>query len=74
MDVASTAPDFGPDPGPVHPGSAIAPDRWEDWDAEIGEATGLEDPEVRFYESIGAYGSHRYVELIGTSQLGQEPT
>ena len=26
-------PDFGPDPGPLHPGSEIAPDRWEDWDA-----------------------------------------
>jgi SAM-dependent methyltransferase len=63
-----TAPDFGPDPGPMHPGSEIAPDRWEDWHAEIAEAAGLEEPGVRFYESTGEYGPERYVELIGTSQ------
>jgi SAM-dependent methyltransferase len=65
---ARIAPDFGPDPGPMHPGSEIAPDRWEDWDAEVGEAAGLGDPAVRFYESTAEYGSERYVELIGTSQ------
>jgi SAM-dependent methyltransferase len=65
---ARTAPDFGPDPGPMHPGSEIAPDRWENWHAEIGHEPGLEDPEVRFYESVGEYGAERYVELIGTSQ------
>jgi SAM-dependent methyltransferase len=62
-----TAPDFGPDPGPMHPGSEIAPDRWEDWDAEIGAAVGLADPRTRFYEWNADYSAQRYAELIGTT-------
>ena len=52
----------------MHPGSEIAPDRWEDWDAEIAGSDGLERPEVRFYEWSCEYTAERYVELIGTSQ------
>ena len=62
-----TAPDFGPDPGPMHPGSQIAPDRWEDWDAEIAAAAGLEDPRTRFYEWDAEYTAQRYLELIATT-------
>ncbi len=62
-----TAPDFGPDPGPMHPGSQIAPDRWEDWDAEIAAAAGLEDPRTRFYEWNAEYTAQRYLELIATT-------
>jgi SAM-dependent methyltransferase len=62
-----TAPDFGRDPGPMHPGSEIAPDRWEDWDAEIGAAAGLGAPEVRFYEWTADYSAQRYAELIATT-------
>jgi SAM-dependent methyltransferase len=62
-----TAPDFGPDPGPMHPGSEIAPDRWEDWDAEIASAVGLEDPRTRFYHWSAEYTARRYVELIATT-------
>jgi SAM-dependent methyltransferase len=62
-----TAPDFGPDPGPMHPGSEIAPDRWEDWDAEIASAAGLEDPRTRLYEWSAEYTAQRYVELIATT-------
>jgi SAM-dependent methyltransferase len=62
------APDFGPDPGPMHPGSEIAPDRWEDWDAEIACAPGLAGAEVRFYEWSSHYTSERYLELLGTVQ------
>lgn len=62
-----TAPDFGTDPGPMHPGSEIAPDRWEDWDAEIASAAGLEDPGTRFYEWNAEYTSQRYAELIATT-------
>jgi SAM-dependent methyltransferase len=61
------APDFGADPGPMHPGSEIAPDRWEDWDAEIAAAAGLQDAEVRFYEWSAEYTSKRYAELIATT-------
>ena len=61
------APDFGTDPGPMHPGSEIAPDRWEDWDAEIAAAAGLEDPRTRFYEWNAEYTAQRYVELIATT-------
>ena len=63
-----TAPDFGPDPGPMHPGSEIAPDRWEDWDAEIAAAAGLEDPQIRLYRWSAEYTAQRYVELIATTQ------
>ena len=62
-----TAPDFGSDPGPMHPGSEIAPDRWEDWDAEIAAAAGLEDPRTRIYEWNAEYTAQRYVELIATT-------
>jgi SAM-dependent methyltransferase len=62
------APDFGPDPGPMHPGSEIAPDRWEDWDAEIEAAAGLADPRVRFYRWSAEYSARRYAELVATSQ------
>jgi len=62
-----TAPDFGRDPGPMHPGSEIAPDRWEDWDAEIAAAAGLEDPQIRLYRWNAEYTAQRYVELIGTT-------
>jgi SAM-dependent methyltransferase len=62
-----TVPDFGSDPGPMHPGSEIAPDRWEDWDAEIASAAGLEDPRTRFYEWNAEYTAQRYVELIATT-------
>jgi SAM-dependent methyltransferase len=62
-----TAPDFGRDPGPMHPGSEIAPDRWEDWDAEIAAAAGLGDPQTRFYEWTAEYTAQRYVELIATT-------
>ena len=62
-----TIPDFGSDPGPMHPGSEIAPDRWEDWDAEIASAAGLEDPRTRFYEWNAEYTAQRYVELIATT-------
>jgi len=61
------APDLGPDPGPMHPGSEIAPDRWEDWDAEIDAAAGLRDPEVRLYEWSADYTAARYAELIATT-------
>jgi SAM-dependent methyltransferase len=62
-----TAPDFGRDPGPMHPGSEIAPDRWEDWDAEIASATGLEDPQIRLYRWTAEYTAQHYVELIATT-------
>jgi SAM-dependent methyltransferase len=62
-----TAPDFGRDPGPMHPGSEIAPDRWEDWDAEIAAAAGLVDPQTRFYEWNAEYTAQRYVDLIATT-------
>jgi hypothetical protein len=62
------APDFGPDPGPMHPGSEIAPDRWEDWDAEVAAAPGLGDPQIRLYRWGAEYSAQRYVELIATSQ------
>lgn len=62
-----TAPDFGPDPGPMHPGSEIAPDRWEDWDAEIAAAPGLQDPQARYYEWSTQYSAQRYAELIATT-------
>jgi SAM-dependent methyltransferase len=65
---ARTAPDFGPDPGPMHPGSEIAPSRWEDWDAEIASADGLEQPEVRFYAWSCDYAAARYMELLGSAQ------
>jgi SAM-dependent methyltransferase len=65
---ARVAPDFDPDPGPMHPGSDIAPDRWEDWEAEISAAAGLERPEVRFYEWTHDYTAELYVELLGTTQ------
>jgi SAM-dependent methyltransferase len=61
------APDFSDDPGPMHPGSEIAPDRWEDWDAEIVEAAGLDDPRTRFYEWSADYTAQRYAELIATT-------
>jgi SAM-dependent methyltransferase len=61
------APDFGSDPGPMHPGSEIAPDRWEDWDAEIAAAAGLQHPEVRFYQWSAEYTAQRYAELIATT-------
>jgi hypothetical protein len=51
----------------MHPGSEIAPDRWEDWDAEIAAAAGLQDPEVRFYEWSAGYTAQRYAELIATT-------
>ena len=51
----------------MHPGSEIAPDRWEDWDAEIAAAAGLEDPRTRFYEWNAEYTAQRYVELIATT-------
>jgi SAM-dependent methyltransferase len=70
------APDFGPDPGPMHPGSEIAPDRWEDWDAEIDAARGFGDPQIRLYRWTAEYTAQRYVELLATSQdhilLGDE--
>lgn len=62
------APDFGQDPGPMHPGSEIAPDRWEDWDAEIAGAAGLARPEIRLYRWNAEYSAQHYVELIATSQ------
>ena len=62
-----TVPDFGSDPGPMHPGSEIAPDRWEDWDAEIASAAGLEDARTRLYEWNAEYTAQRYVELIATT-------
>ena len=62
-----TAPEFGSNPGPMHPGSEIAPDRWEDWDAEIAAAVGLEDPRTSFYEWNAEYTAQRYVELIATT-------
>jgi SAM-dependent methyltransferase len=65
---ARTAADFGPDPGPMHPGSEIAPDRWEDWDAEIAAADGLEQPEVRFYDWSDVYTTERYQALLSTTQ------
>jgi hypothetical protein len=51
----------------MHPGSEIAPDRWEDWDAEIVEAAGLDDPRTRFYEWSADYTAQRYAELIATT-------
>jgi SAM-dependent methyltransferase len=63
----TTAPDFGADPGPMHPGSEIAPDRWEDWDAEITAAAGLDDPQIRLYRWSAEYTAQRYVELIATT-------
>ena len=62
------APDFGTDPGPMHPGSEIAPNRWEDWDAEIAAAAGLEDPLIRFYEWTPRYTTERYLELLALSR------
>ncbi|MFI5039490.1 MAG: hypothetical protein ACHQCG_06080, partial [Solirubrobacterales bacterium] len=62
-----TVPDFGSDPGPMHPGSEIAPDRWEDWDGEIASAAGQEDSRTRFYEWNAEYTAQRYVELIATT-------
>jgi SAM-dependent methyltransferase len=70
------APDFGPDPGPMHPGSEIAPDRWEDWDAEIATARGFGEPQIRLYRWTAQYSARRYMELLATSQdhilLGDE--
>jgi SAM-dependent methyltransferase len=63
-----SVPDFGPDPGPMHPGSEIAPDRWEDWEAEIAGSEGLERPEVRVYKWSCGYTAEHYVQLLGTSQ------
>jgi SAM-dependent methyltransferase len=62
-----TVPDFGRDPGPMHPGSEIAPDRWEDWEAEIEASAGLEDPRTRLYEWNADYTAQRYVEFAATS-------
>ena len=55
---------FRRDPGPLHPASEIAPDRWEDWDAGIASAAGLADPTVRCYESRSRYTTERYLELL----------
>ena len=66
---AAAAADFGRDPGPLHPASEIAPDRWEDWDAEIASAAGLaSDPTVRCYESRSRYTTERYLELLSISR------
>ena len=65
--LRAPAADFGPDPGPMHPGSEIAPDRWEDWDAEIAAAAGLDDPRTRYYEWNAEYTAQRYLELIAIS-------
>ena len=65
---ADAAADFGRDPGPLHPASEIAPDRWEDWDAEIASAAGLADPTVRCYKSRSRYTTERYLELLSISR------
>jgi SAM-dependent methyltransferase len=60
--------DLGPDPGPLHPGSEIAPHRYEDWDAEIASARGLAGAEVRHYESSLRYTTDGYLELLRISR------
>ena len=65
---AAAAAEFGPDPGPLHPASEIAPNRWEDWDLEIASADGLTEPVVRYYESRSRYTTERYLELLALSR------
>lgn len=60
------APEFGPAPGPMHPSAELGPDRWEDWEQEIGSASGFEAPEVRWYDWTTDYSAAEYVRLLGT--------
>jgi hypothetical protein len=61
----SRAPEFGPDPGPMHPGTT-RPELRENWEREIESAPGFEHPEVRFYRWSREYTSDGYLQLLRT--------
>jgi SAM-dependent methyltransferase len=60
------APDFGPDPGPMHPDTVAEPELWGDWERELTAAPQLGEPEVRSYRWSHEYTTERYLRLLRT--------
>jgi SAM-dependent methyltransferase len=62
----ATVPDFGPDPGPMHPGHEGDPSLWGDYISELDAEHGFAVEPVRRYSWTAAYRRDEYVSLIGT--------
>jgi len=60
------APNFGPDPGPMHPDSGPRLRMWGDWKREIEAAADFAQPEMRRYSWTTEYTTAEYVELLQT--------
>lgn len=61
-----SAPDFGANPGPMHPDTDTEPDLWGDWAHELTAAPEFGDPEVHSYSWVHEYTAERYVRLLRT--------
>jgi hypothetical protein len=62
---AEQAPDLGPHPGPMHPGTRSG-DWMTDVDAKLGRAAGFSEFEAREYPFRVLYTSAEYVDLLRT--------
>jgi SAM-dependent methyltransferase len=63
---ARVAPDFGPNPGPMHPATETVPDLWGDWPAELEAAPRFAQPATRIYERHWEYSTDQYLQLLQT--------
>ncbi len=61
-----TAPEFGPDPGPMHPDTDTEPELWGDWGNELSAAPEFGEPEVGTYAWATSYPADRYTRLLRT--------
>ncbi len=60
------APEFGDDPGPMHPRTESAPALWRHWERSIARAEQFVQPQVRTYEWPMSYPTERYLQLLST--------
>lgn len=63
---ARAAPEFGSDPGPMHPATKKLPELWGDWERELTAAPQFQHPETRAYEWAREYSTDEYLQLLRT--------
>jgi SAM-dependent methyltransferase len=51
---------------PMHPAGTLPPERQDDWEREIAQATGFDDAQVRHYEWTCEYTAEEYRQLLET--------
>jgi SAM-dependent methyltransferase len=63
---ARTAPQFGTEPGPMHPDTDTDPELWGDWEPELRASAGFASHERRGYTWTQQYSSAEYCSLLQT--------